>query len=69
MNNRGAVSISFSPLPFVIETRLFLVMILFFLSGLFFGLLACSQNLLGAFFGRFSDRKKIEKLEKKLSKN
>lgn len=35
--NRSMVSLSFFPLPFVIETRLFLLLFVVFLLGLLFG--------------------------------
>lgn len=37
INNREIVQISFSPLPFKIETRLFFALMAFFLAGLAFG--------------------------------
>ncbi len=69
VNNREAATISLDPLPFTVETRMFLVMISFFLFGVLFGALACSKSLITKMFERFSDRKKIKKLEKQIAKN
>lgn len=69
VNNRDVVTIHLYPLPFEIETRIFLVMISVFVLGMIFGLLACSQNLIKRAIERFKDRNKIKKLEKQISKN
>lgn len=69
VNNRDAVTIHLHPLPFDIETRIFVVMIVLFICGLIFGLLACSQNILGRIIAGFQDKNKIRKLEKQVKKN
>lgn len=69
VNNRDVINIHLHPLPFEIQTRMFMVMIIFFLFGLSFGLLACSQNILHRMVSSFQDRRKIKQLEKKVSKD
>jgi len=66
VNNRDAVTIHLHPLPFDIETRIFVVMIILFLCGLIFGLLACSQNIIKRIFSSLKDQNKIKKLEKQV---
>ena len=69
VNNRDDITIHFYPLPFDIDTRVFIVMLMFFVFGMLFGILACSANLIGSFFKNLRDRCKIKKLEKKISKS
>ncbi len=69
INNRDIITIHLHPLPFDAETRVFLVMIIFFLLGLFFGLLACSKSIIKRLVEKFKDRKTIKKLEKQVAKN
>jgi uncharacterized integral membrane protein len=69
VNNREAVTIHLYPLPFDVETRIFVVMIIVFLLGLLFGILSCSQSLIKRIFANLNDRRKIRKLEKQVTKN
>jgi uncharacterized membrane protein YciS (DUF1049 family) len=69
VNNRDIITIHLYPLPFNIETRMFVVMIGVFLLGLLFGILACSQSLIKRYISSFSDRNKIKKLEKQVTKS
>ena len=68
VNNRDDITIHFYPLPFDIDTRVFIVMLMFFVFGMLFGILACSANLIGGFFKSFRDRCRIKKLEKEVAK-
>lgn len=68
VNNRQTITVGLYPLPFEIETRVFLVMISFFLFGMFFALLAFSKNLLSNAIARFRDKIKINKLQKRVEK-
>ncbi len=68
VNNREDVTLHLFPLPFEIQTRVFMVMIFFFLFGMFFGMLACSKSLLTRIFTGFKDKQKIKKLEKEITK-
>ncbi|OFW80469.1 MAG: hypothetical protein A3D15_03550 [Alphaproteobacteria bacterium RIFCSPHIGHO2_02_FULL_40_34] len=68
VNNRDVVNITFHPLPFAIETRMFLIMIAFFLCGLIFGIIVCSKSIIGYVIEKFRSGKKIKNLEKQMSK-
>jgi len=67
VNNRTPLVVSLSPLPFTIETKMFMVMISFFVLGLFFGILLCSKNIVKRIFENFKARRKIKKLQQQLS--
>jgi len=66
VNNRAPSTLVLYPLPFEIETRMFMVMISFFLLGLFFGILLCSKNIIKRIFENFKSRRKIKKLERQM---
>jgi uncharacterized integral membrane protein len=68
VNNRQTVTIELFPLPFEIETKVFLVMILTFLLGTLFGFLLYSQSLIIKTISNIKDRRRIKKLEKKSQK-
>ncbi|MDX2083503.1 MAG: hypothetical protein SFV53_05920 [Rickettsiales bacterium] len=68
VDNRDIVVIRTNPLPFEIETRVFVVMIFFFLLGTFFGFLAFSKTMLNKSFTNFKDKIKIKKLQKQAAK-
>lgn len=65
VSNREVIAIHAYPLPFDIEMRAFLIMILFFILGMLFGFLAFSENMIGKSISNFKDRRKVKKLEKK----
>lgn len=67
-NNRQPLSISFYPLPFTIETKLYLVMLSFFLLGLFLGLIHLWKNWVIAKIIQFKSIRTISKLRKQLDK-
>jgi len=66
VSNREIIKIYLSPLPIEIETKVFVLMIVFFMLGLAFGILACSQSLIKNSIGSFRNKSKIKKLEKQL---
>lgn len=66
VSNRGIATIKLYPLPFEIETRIFIVMLAFFLLGLIFGILLCSKNIMQRIFENFKSRRKIKKLEQQI---
>lgn len=68
VNNRETVLISLYPLPFEIETKVFLVMIFFFLFGLLFGLIAWAPHIISRAISKRQDKKQIQKLEKQVAK-
>lgn len=67
VDNRDVITINMQPLPFEIQTRVFVIMISCFAFGLICGVLACSPTMIQSFFGKISDRHKIKKLEKQLN--
>ncbi len=69
VNNRDLITIHTHPLPFEIESRVYLVMLFFFLFGMSFGFLAFSKNMIAKTISNFKDRLKIKKLEKEIAKN
>lgn len=69
VNNREIVTLQLYPLPFELETRLFLLVIFFFLLGLVFGLIFCSQNILGRAIESLKDKYHIKKLENQVKKS
>lgn len=58
VSNRQKVDVSIFPLPFNIETRLFIVMIACFVAGLAFGLLFLSQNIIKNALHNYKNNKK-----------
>jgi uncharacterized integral membrane protein len=52
INNREIINISFYPFPFLVEMRVFLLIIGCFTLGILFGFLLLSSNLLNKFFHR-----------------
>ncbi len=64
VNNRQAVIINSWPFPFEIETRLFIIMMLFFTAGLLFGFLFFSKNLLKLMFSKSSSDRVFKKSRK-----
>ena len=66
VNNRDSVSIQLFPLPFTIETRLFIVMIGCFVLGLSFGLFFLSRNILKNSITNWQNRRKIKELSSKV---
>lgn len=69
VSNRDVITIHTHPLPFEIESRVYLVMLFFFLFGMSFGFLAFSKNLIEKTIANFKNRLKIKKLEKEITKN
>ncbi|MBM3579292.1 MAG: LapA family protein [Alphaproteobacteria bacterium] len=69
VNNRGGILINLHPLPFEVQTRVFVVIIMSFVVGLALGILACSPSLIQNFFRKISDSYKIKKLEKQMKSN
>ena len=61
VSNRGPATIGFFPLPFTIETRLFVVMIACFLLGLGCGLLLLSRNILKNAISNWKIHRKIKR--------
>ena len=69
LDNREVITISTHPLPFEIQTRVFVMMIVCFVLWLIFGIISCSPTIIQNFFKRLSDQRKIRKLEKQVKNN
>ena len=68
VNNRETATLHLSPLPFNIETKMFIILIVFFVLGMLFGFLSLSQNLIGKTMTNIFNRHKIKKLEQEIIK-
>lgn len=67
INNRQIVTIEFSPIPInTIETRLFVLMMLFYVAGLITAFLIYSNSLFKSFIKNLQQKRKIQKLEKQI---
>jgi uncharacterized membrane protein YciS (DUF1049 family) len=67
INNRQIVAIEFTPIPInTFETRLFVLMILFYLAGLITAFLIYSNSLFKSFIKNLQQKRKIQKLEKEI---
>ena len=69
VNNSSTISISLQPLPYQLETRLFLLIIILFFSGFIFGLLTGSFRLIGSKMQNIASQRKLKKLEKDINKS
>lgn len=67
VNNREVVKLSLKPMPFNIETRMFVILVIFFILGIFFGFAILSKNLLSKSLMNFNNNLKLKKLEKKIA--
>jgi flagellar biosynthesis protein FlhB len=66
VNNRDDAIIHLYPLPFEIQTKIFLVILISFILGIFFGFFLFSKKLVQKTFSNFISNHKIKKLEEKL---
>ncbi|MSP33597.1 MAG: LapA family protein [Rickettsiales bacterium] len=60
VNNREKITIHLFPLPFTIETRLFILMIACFLLGLVCGILLLSRNIINNAVSNWKKHRKIK---------
>ncbi|MCE3255669.1 MAG: hypothetical protein K0R25_1163 [Rickettsiaceae bacterium] len=67
VNNVQTIKISLEPLPFEIETRLFLLVLICFFGGVFLGFLSCSFSLTKEKCKHFISKWKIGTLKKKVN--
>jgi len=68
INNRQIIRIEFNPLPINhFETRLFVLMLLFYALGLITTFLIYSNSLFKSFFKNLQQKRKIQKLEKQIN--
>ena len=64
-SNRDHISVHLYPIPFDIETRVFVVMISFFIFGIIFGMIFASQNAIKAMMKDYHNKRTIKKMVKK----
>ncbi len=67
INNHQVVNVSLSPLPYEIETRLFLMILFCLFGGILIGYICCSFKLTKEKFKNFLNGWKIDSLEKKVA--
>lgn len=65
VNNREIISLNLFPLPFVIETRIFVALIVIFLLGALFSFLVLSGNIMKISVKNLKNRHQIKKLQEK----
>jgi len=68
LNNHQQVELSLLPLPFIIETRMFFVVLFCFVSGVLLGSFSIYLTLGKTKFLKLLDEQKIKSLQKKLDK-
>jgi uncharacterized membrane protein YciS (DUF1049 family) len=66
VSNPQTISISLNPLPYEIETKLFFMVAVLFLSGLIAGLLISSTSLIRTKVKNYSSQKQIKKLSRNI---
>ncbi len=64
VSNREIISINFYPIPFTIEARIFVIVFLFFVSGMILGFFIFSSHMISKSIRHFKDHRKIVKLVK-----
>lgn len=68
LNNHQEVEISLSPLPFLVEARLFLIIIFCFFGGVLIGFFGASITITKEKFRNFVNGYKIKFLRRKIDK-
>ncbi len=68
VNNREAITLSIAPIPFKIETKLFIILIIFFVAGALFSFAILSHDLITKSLVNARNNFKIKKLEQQISK-
>ncbi len=68
INNREIITINFNPLPFdSIETRLFVLMLFFYILGLITAILIYSNSLIKSTIRNLKQKRQINKLQQKIN--
>lgn len=68
INNREIITINFNPLPFdSIETRLFVLMLFFYILGLITAILIYSNSLIKSAIRNLKQKKQINKLQQQIN--
>jgi len=68
INNREIITINFNPLPFdSIETRLFVLMLFFYILGLVTAILIYSNSLIKSTIRNLKQKRQINKLQQQIN--
>ena len=68
INNREIITINFNPLPFdSIETRLFVLMLFFYILGLITAILIYSNSLIKSTIRNIKQKRQINKLQQQIN--
>ncbi|MFM7702475.1 MAG: lipopolysaccharide assembly protein LapA domain-containing protein [Alphaproteobacteria bacterium] len=68
INNREIITINFNPLPFdSIETRLFVLMLFFYILGLITAILIYSNSLIKSAIRNLKQKRQINKLQQQIN--
>lgn len=68
INNREIITINFNPLPFDgIETRLFVLMLFFYILGLITAILIYSNSLVKSAIRNLKQKRQINKLQQQIN--
>ena len=67
--NSQSVDITLYPLPFEMQAPAFVVMTLFFVIGLIFGIIICSKAIIKKSFEGFSKSRQIKKLQEQIKQD
>ena len=68
INNREIITINFNPLPFdSIETRLFVLMLFFYILGLITAILIYSNSLVKSAIHNLKQKRQINKLQQQIN--
>jgi len=68
INNREIITINFNPLPFdSIETRLFVLMLFFYILGLITAILIYSNSLIKSTIRNLKQKRQINKLQQQIN--
>ncbi len=69
MQNSHILNITLSPLPFEIEAPASILMILFFVLGVIFGMILCSKTIIKKTIKNLSGNRELKKLQKQVAQN
>ncbi len=68
INNREIITINFNPLPFdSIETRLFVLMLFFYILGLITAILIYSNSLIKSTIRNIKQKRQVNKLQQQIN--
>lgn len=67
--NSQSIDITLYPLPFEMQAPAFVLMTLFFVFGLIFGIIICSKTIVKKSFEGFSNRREIKKLQQQIKQD